>query len=671
MNLNCSCNTCSSKAAPFFIHLLLIVVFLSVAFFTHSHAFTTSTNSNINTSLSSRTRIQRVPVAVPERSHKTTLQHSTSQWPFQIQVTTSSQAKPLLQNDNVGITSLYQLQQQQQQQQQLQQQPVPKNVDQVDTTSIFYAGTKRGKLLQLEYSYEYKQKKHETEYFDRDFDFNIVQQTCLTSTYCIQCCEDKKVQLKPYPIYSMHGVNTHHAKNTNTNTNTNTNAKSLHQQQPLLDETNNSKDENDDDIDHIMILCGGGDRYLTIWQLPSSQSQSQQQQQTTTATTMNNNRPHPNQNRNENVSISIDVNVQQQLGPHTGWVKDVIYDNTHHLIYSIGCNCIEIWSYSNSIKQGMKERKEMEGRKDKMEWIHQQKLTVDSCTQQGCTLSSDLLCLSLVLVHYHDNHDNDHDTHDTFLVPELLLAGGVDGRIHIWKIIKEGMISSSSSSSSSSSFSTSSDTNNPQNVQFVKATSIPAHNGRLNKLLFCKHIQCLISIGNDGTVQCRDLSSLSSSSSTLDENDENSISSSSTTTSLHVYLDEDGNIKSGDDPTAKNQRNESHSELRLSSICNVHEDPNRVLVAIGTSSGIVFLVEITKQVSHHAIMLNLRLVNEQNGVLVLDDNPTIHDMICILPQPQPQAQKTTAVDKGSDEGMDYTLVIGHSKGLTSWNLNLR
>lgn len=110
------------------------------------------------------------------------------------------------------------------------------------------------------------------------------------------------------------------------------------------------------------MFCGGGDRYITIW------------------------------------SFHVDRwSVSQRLGPHTGWVKDLAFYKEQYL-FSIGCNCIEIWDI-------------------RKQYRHHKKIEVQSCASFGATLSSDLLCLGVY----------DH----------FLLAGGVDGRIHKWDIGSE------------------------------------------------------------------------------------------------------------------------------------------------------------------------------------------------------------------------------------------
>jgi hypothetical protein len=48
------------------------------------------------------------------------------------------------------------------------------------------------------------------------------------------------------------------------------------------------------------LFCGGGDRYVSVWKQGT---------------------------------------YEQRPGPHTGWVKDLQYDEANRLLYSIGCNC--------------------------------------------------------------------------------------------------------------------------------------------------------------------------------------------------------------------------------------------------------------------------------------------------------------------------------------------
>ncbi|GAX17577.1 hypothetical protein FisN_18Lh228 [Fistulifera solaris] len=118
------------------------------------------------------------------------------------------------------------------------------------------------------------------------------------------------------------------------------------------------------------IFCGGSDRFVTI--LPYAVT-------------------HPHDTSHHYSSIAD----KQRLGPHTGWVKDVLLAPSN-ILYSIGCNCIESWQKQSDQK-----------------WKQGKRWVVDSDVVMGCTLSSDLLCLAC-----------QNDT---------LYAGGVDGRIHVFR----------------------------------------------------------------------------------------------------------------------------------------------------------------------------------------------------------------------------------------------
>lgn len=86
----------------------------------------------------------------------------------------------------------------------------------------------------------------------------------------------------------------------------------------------------------------------------------------------------------------------QKLGPHTGWVRDVLYNEKSCRLHSIGCNCIETWRFA-----------------DDRNWEHEKKSQIESSPSDGATLSSDLLCLCK----FNEN---------------FFFTGGVDGRVHVW-----------------------------------------------------------------------------------------------------------------------------------------------------------------------------------------------------------------------------------------------
>ena len=178
------------------------------------------------------------------------------------------------------------------------------------------------------------------------------------------------------------------------------------------------------------IFCGRADRMVSVWQRTSNQTD------------------HP-----------VSWTQCQTLGPHTGWVKGVALDETHHLLHSIGCNCIETWQ---PIIDGTKKSRRVTAILDDnstmrpaTSWIHWKKSSIESSPTEGCTLSSDLLCL--------------------LLQKDLLFAGGVDGRIHVWQSSTMGA---------------------PQH-------SFAAHQGRVNAIVQCGE-GYLVSAGSDGAVCCWD-----------------------------------------------------------------------------------------------------------------------------------------------------------------------
>ena len=163
-----------------------------------------------------------------------------------------------------------------------------------------------------------------------------------------------------------------------------------------------------------LVLAGGGDRYVTVW-----------------------NETSPGQ-----------WGITQRLGPHTGWVKAAAVSTPggEAMLCSIGCNCVEVWSYED-------------GR-----FEHVAKLQVDSSVESGCTLSSDLLCLEACTTNERS----------------YLLAGGVDGRIHCWSL--EGR-------------------------DFCKQWAVPCHDGRVNDLVLLEKMNLLLTVGNDGFVKCHEMES--------------------------------------------------------------------------------------------------------------------------------------------------------------------
>ena len=139
-------------------------------------------------------------------------------------------------------------------------------------------------------------------------------------------------------------------------------------------------------VDKEQIFSGAGDRYVSVWE-----------------------------KEDENWFCV------QKLGPHTGWVRDVLYNEQSCRLHSIGCNCIETWRPSEDGK-----------------WEHEKKSQIESSPSDGATLSSDLLCLS------------------SFEEP-YFFAGGVDGRLHLWD----------------------------SSLMGSPVRSMPAHEGRVNAIEYC------------------------------------------------------------------------------------------------------------------------------------------------------------------------------------------
>jgi len=247
--------------------------------------------------------------------------------------------------------------------------------------NILFAGTKRGNVL----SFDIGNLKTELEEVRKEMDANYNVE--------FDIFQDDKYVLKPYPIYSMEAFFDNEEKKT-------------------------------------MLACGGGDRFITIWE-------------------------------NEGQCEDNDSwKIKCRLGPHTGWVKDLVLEpNRQHSnalrLHSIGCNCIETWKYE----------KEEPGEfgHSKKTWKHDKKRTIESCPNQGATLSSDLLCLCLDLKDASGNY--------------FLYSGGVDGRIHEW-----------------------------YGDEMKPKLSFIAHNGRVNALLILQKARVMISSGYDGVIKCWDLS---------------------------------------------------------------------------------------------------------------------------------------------------------------------
>ena len=455
----------------------------------------------------------------------------------------------------------------------------------------FYIGTKRGTLSQIDISSIQNETHNHT--------------TCNTST-----CNLLSLS-KPYPIYSM-------------------------------DVILNSDKGNTGDNGVEAILCGGGDRYVTIWNNHSLCMPP--------PTSANDTPVPPPSFQHQHTRQHTCQHTRQQLGPHTGWVKDVIYDQTNELIYSIGCNCIEIWSKDDTNSGD-----------NHYDWIHQCKLMIDSCKETGATLSSDLLCLCLLggaqnSMIDDDDHDNTGiDESSLICTKSILFAGGVDGRLHAWSIKNKCDKNKSKIGKSTTS------------LEVMTMGNIRAHDGRVNRLLVCDKMKLLVSIGNDGVIQCHDISDLDSL-----------LGGDPTSNSVKVVHDVEGNLSLH----YINRMEEGCDDqlptdpMRLSSICCIYEDVHESIIAIGTSSGQVFSVEVKRHntsnqcgdITKHDegvnisidIMKNIRLFDfDDDGNTGSNIGPrvSVHDLSCI-------EDSTFCAGFLSR----YSIVIGHSNGLSLWKI---
>ena len=269
--------------------------------------------------------------------------------------------------------------------------------------------------------------------------------------------------------------------------------------------------------------------------------------------------------------------VEDQLGPHTGWVKDMAScSRTANLqagpsnvdngafIFSIGCNCIEVWSAVDGAYQ------------------HVQKLQIESSVEMGSTLSSDLLCLATY-------SEFDADGANT----NYLVAGGVDGRIHRWKI---------------------------QADEILESRVISAHDGRVNALAVCNNINVLVSVGNDGCINCWSMDKPNPSEWKV--------------SSLDI---------------CRHGRESSSATKKITSLCIVREEENRSVIAVGTSFGKISLAEIIKSEGNS---LQVSFLKDRAVARSIEEEANVIHALC--------SKKYEKFCR---------LIIAHSSGLSVWKLS--
>jgi WD40 repeat protein len=262
------------------------------------------------------------------------------------------------------------------------------------TERVVYVGTKRGKLKQVAWFHGGQQFIDTVSVLDVIMTSTESHETRHDTTGEDVAIHREDFIFKPYPIYCMANV--------------------LHQRSDFGHDGNEDYDNRRREI----LLCGGADRFVTV--LEKEQIDSHK------------------------------WTMVQRLGPHTGWVKDMVQytpkSQSALLLFSIGCNCIEVWKMEEKCQEIM--------------FRHWKKLAIESSVTMGCTLSSDILCLGI----YEDMY---------------LLAAGVDGRVHKWEICDESL---------------------------HKSDAMATHDGRVNAIIVCELLNVIITSGNDGKVVCLELS---------------------------------------------------------------------------------------------------------------------------------------------------------------------
>ena len=357
------------------------------------------------------------------------------------------------------------------------------------------------------------------------------------------------------------------------------------------------------------ILCGGGDRYITVWKNVGVDSTSTDTRISSTTSVMNGK-----------------CQVVSQLGPHTGWVKDMVYYSPSspssssgiQFLFSIGCNCIEIWKMSVIGDDGGIGTSKPKSNSDHCSWQHDSKLEIDSSLEMGCTLSSDLLCLGLGICkatsarpssQSQGRSDIDSHTRSAFL-----FAGGVDGRLHRWNMDGNGNESGNGS------------------FKIANAESISAHCGRVSGILVCQVFNALISIGSDGMLLCKNM--------------DNNLFKEWIGASLDL------NQAMGDF-MEKSTHSDTDSTVKISSLCCLRENINEVTLALGFTSGLAVLVEL------HKYEGGSRLNVVDDSIVEVEKGSYIYALKSI--------HKATYLTDGQMHD-SYCITAGTSNGLYIWEL---
>jgi len=262
------------------------------------------------------------------------------------------------------------------------------------------------------------------------------------------------------------------------------------------------------------IFCGSGDRWISVWKVANHD--------------VNDNAgdgPPNTQTRG--------FEYVHKLGPHTGWVKALVYDEKSRILHSIGCNCIESWDCSRMNECRVKRVDDDNDDDAPYKISHIGKRTIENCPTLGTTLSSDLLCLCLVKSTFGSDEE----------LSRLLVSGGVDGRIHLWTSDFCGKRKQSLPSF---------DGRTPLHTTL-------AHNGRVNAIAYSSTVNAIFTVGNDGVFTVFRVSS------------EEGFESISTLAIEDVS-------------------NENASRLTAVSITKEHKESSECSLAVGTSKGGIYFI---------------------------------------------------------------------------------
>ena len=316
------------------------------------------------------------------------------------------------------------------------------------------------------------------------------------------------------------------------NTEKNASRRTKNDRYPIYSITTTTTNRNNNEKDMTMLLfCGSADRFISVWKLRLNNATTQ------LATTIPSS---TSSNINTLVPTSFSFEFVQKLGPHTGWVKGLVYDSTNRVLHSLGCNCIESWDcsplflvHTNIIIKTNSSNTSNDDEQENNIVQHIAKRKIESSLTLGVTLSSDLLCLCLLPSSY-QQHES------------LTISGGVDGRLHAFY-------------------------SNPTGIHQQPLHSTTAHNGRVNSIQYSAAMRALLTIGNDGM--------LCVFTASIDQGFE-----------LQSKLDIGKEYENPNDTSKKKKA----TAMRLTAATIIEEDLNerKCVIAIGSSNGELFLVTV-------------------------------------------------------------------------------